>query len=87
MTPYGNAEDHVNPQGQRDWQCPGQEQFQKEWAKLDARGEQRVNRDQHLGFDSLNLNGSTKAIPKGLGFQVLYTVYVERMFKKCSFFN
>lgn len=25
------------------------EQFQKEWAKLDARGEQQVNLTQHLG--------------------------------------
>lgn len=25
------------------------EQFQKEWAKLDARGEQHVNLTQHLG--------------------------------------
>jgi len=48
------------------WNCFFfKEQFQKEWAKLDARGEQQVNLTQHLGeFFQGRFSGKTLFLSK-----------------------
>ena len=57
------------------------EQFQKEWAKLDARGEQQVNLTQHLGEVFSFLSKLAKRSGKSVGHDESY-LSNEKTWKK-----